>query len=51
MKDDGQGMGAPRDGSLGYGLIGTLVRQLGGEMRVENNPGVAVSIAFPASDR
>jgi len=50
VKDDGRGMTAPRDGSLGYGLVGTLVRQMGGEMSVAGAPGVAVTILFPCSD-
>jgi len=47
VKDDGRGMTAPRDGSLGYGLVSTLVRQIKGEMKISGAPGVAVTIRFP----
>lgn len=42
--DNGRGMGEAREGSLGYGLVETLVKQLRGELRVERQPGVTVSV-------
>lgn len=48
VRDDGCGMGAAREGSLGYNLVDTLVRQLRGELRVEREPGVTVTIALEA---
>lgn len=47
ISDDGQGMAASREGSLGYGLVEALVRQISGEMTVESDGGVRVTIAFP----
>jgi two-component sensor histidine kinase len=46
----GRGMGGPREGSLGYGLVEALVRQIGGEMRVEGECGVTVTIRFPSAE-
>jgi PAS domain S-box-containing protein len=46
IADDGQGMTGSRDGSLGYGLVEALVRQIGGTMRVESDGGVRVAIGF-----
>ena len=48
ISDDGVGMSAvTREGSLGYGLIQTLVRQIGGELAVEDSKGVTVTVNFP----
>jgi PAS domain S-box-containing protein len=46
VQDNGVGMSAPREGSLGYKLMETLVRQLRAEMRVQGQPGVTVTIMF-----
>jgi two-component sensor histidine kinase len=46
VKDNGVGMSAPREGSLGFSLVETLVRQLRGQMRAEQSSGVAVTIVF-----
>jgi two-component sensor histidine kinase len=46
ISDDGQGMSEPREGSLGYGLVDALVRQIRGEMTVESKDGVRVKIVF-----
>lgn len=46
VEDDGIGMSTPRDGSLGYGLVRSLVRQIKGQMNVKSDKGVAVTIAF-----
>jgi PAS domain S-box-containing protein len=45
--DDGIGMAHVREGSLGYGLIRSLVRQIGGEIDVRGDAGVTVTISFP----
>ena len=44
--DDGKGMGGSREGSLSYGLVEALVRQIRGELIVENDGGVRVAILF-----
>ncbi len=49
--DDGQGMSGSREGSLGYGLVETLVRQIGGEMNVQGRPGVTVTVVFSVASR
>lgn len=46
VEDNGVGMSAPRDGSLGYSLVQLLVRQLEGKMEVRDAPGVRVAISF-----
>ena len=48
VRDDGIGMSGPREGSLGYGLIRSLVRQIDGEIDVRGDSGVTVTISFPA---
>jgi two-component sensor histidine kinase len=48
ISDDGQGMVGPKEGSLGYGLVEALVRQIKGEMIVDGLAGVAVTISFPS---
>jgi len=47
VSDDGIGMGELSRGSLGYGLIETLVHKIGGEMGVRGDDGVTVTIRFP----
>jgi PAS domain S-box-containing protein len=47
IRDDGIGMAHVREGSLGYGLVRTLVEQISGEMDMQTDPGLAVTIAFP----
>lgn len=47
VEDDGVGMSNPREGSLGYGLVRTLVKQIGGDLQVRGEPGVMVTITFP----
>jgi PAS domain S-box-containing protein len=46
VQDDGVGMSAARDGSLGYSLVETLVKKVRGVMRVEEAPGVTATITF-----
>lgn len=47
VRDDGVGMGDLREGSLGYGLVRSLVKQIAGEITIERARGVTVRITFP----
>ncbi len=47
--DDGIGLTEIREGSLGFGLVRSLVEQIGGEMVVAGEDGLCVSIVFPES--
>jgi PAS domain S-box-containing protein len=47
IQDDGIGFSTMREGSLGYGLVRTLVGQIGGEMEIQTEPGLRVTISFP----
>ena len=49
IKDDGIGMASFREGSLGYGLVRSLVEQIHGTITVQSDPGLAVTITFPAA--
>lgn len=49
VRDDGVGMSNLREGSLGYGLVRSLVQQIGGEIDVRNDAGVVVTISFPGT--
>jgi PAS domain S-box-containing protein len=51
IRDDGIGMASFREGSLGYGLIRSLVEQIDGTIAVQSDPGLAVTISFPESAR
>jgi two-component sensor histidine kinase len=46
IRDDGVGMSNAREGSLGYGLIRSLVQQIRGEIDLRREPGVTVTISF-----
>ena len=48
IKDDGIGMASFREGSLGYGLVRSLVEQIHGTIAVQSDPGLAVTVSFPA---
>jgi PAS domain S-box-containing protein len=48
VRDDGVGMATLREGSLGYGLIRSLVKQIRGDIVVAADSGVRVTITFPA---
>lgn len=48
VRDDGVGMATLREGSLGYGLIRSLVQQIRGDIVVAADSGVRVTITFPA---
>ncbi len=47
IRDDGVGMLHLREGSLGYGLVRSLVQQISGEIDIHSDAGLAVSISFP----
>jgi len=47
IKDDGIGMASFREGSLGYGLVRSLVGQINGTIAVQSDPGLAVTVSFP----
>src|SRR3954467_11617865 len=47
IKDDGIGMASFREGSLGYGLVRSLVERISGTIAVQSDPGLAVPISFP----
>jgi PAS domain S-box-containing protein len=49
IKDDGIGMASFREGSLGYGLVRSLVQQINGTIAVQSDPGLTVTIAFAAA--
>ncbi len=49
IRDDGIGMASFREGSLGYGLVRSLVEQINGTIAVQSDPGLAVTISFPAA--
>jgi PAS domain S-box-containing protein len=48
VHDDGVGFSTMREGSLGYGLVRSLVGQIGGDMEMTADPGLTVTISFPA---
>lgn len=47
VQDDGVGMAALREGSLGYSLIRSLVQQIEGDIDIRSEAGVIVTISFP----
>lgn len=51
VRDNGVGMAEFREGSLGYGLIRALVKQIGGRVDVQGEPGVTVVICFSDASR
>ncbi len=51
VRDNGVGMSDFREGSLGYGLVRTLVKQIGGELHVQGEAGVTVRIGFSDASR
>jgi PAS domain S-box-containing protein len=51
VRDDGIGMSSPREGSLGYGLVRSLVQQIRGEIDVRSDAGLTVTISFPEAPR
>ena len=51
IRDDGIGMTSLREGSLGYGLVRSLVQQIEGKLDIRTDAGLPVTISFPASWR
>jgi PAS domain S-box-containing protein len=51
VRDNGVGMTNFREGSLGYGLVRSLVKQIGGEIEVQGDAGVTVTISFADASR
>jgi len=49
IRDNGVGMLHLREGSLGYGLVRSLVQQINGNIDIQSGAGLTVSISFPAS--
>jgi PAS domain S-box-containing protein len=50
IQDNGVGMSSLREGgSLGYGLIRSLVQQISGELNIRSDAGLTVTISFPVS--
>jgi two-component sensor histidine kinase len=47
VRDDGIGILQLREGSLGYGLVRSLVQQIRGEIDVRSGAGLTVTISFP----
>src|SRR4051812_17627127 len=48
IRDDGVGMASFREGSLGYGLVRSLVEQINGNIAVQSDPGLTVTVSSPA---
>jgi PAS domain S-box-containing protein len=48
VEDDGVGMSSPREGSLGYELVKSLVRQIKGDIAIVSEKGLTVTISFLA---
>lgn len=49
IRDDGIGMLHHREGSLGYGLVRSLVQQINGDIEIQSDAGLRVAISFPAA--
>jgi two-component sensor histidine kinase len=47
VRDDGVGLSQVREGSLGYGLVQSLVQHIRGEISIRNDAGLTVKISFP----
>jgi PAS domain S-box-containing protein len=51
VRDDGIGVSNLREGSLGYGLIRSLVQQVQGQIDVRSDAGLTATISFPEASR
>ena len=51
IRDDGIGISHFREGSLGYGLVQSLVKQIRGEIDIRSGAGLTVTISFPDSSQ
>jgi two-component sensor histidine kinase len=47
VRDDGIGISQLREGSLGYGLVRSLIQQIRGEIDIRNEAGLVVTLSFP----
>ena len=47
VKDDGVGLSNPKEGSLGLGLVRSLVEQIHGKLDFASGGGLTISISFP----
>jgi two-component sensor histidine kinase len=51
VRDDGIGVSQLREGSLGYGLVRSLVQQIRGEINIRNEAGLVVTLSFPETSQ
>jgi PAS domain S-box-containing protein len=51
VRDDGVGISQLREGSLGYGLVRSLIQQIRGEIDIRNDAGLVVTLTFPEVSR
>ncbi|MBD2751041.1 PAS domain-containing protein [Microvirga sp. BT688] len=51
VRDDGIGMSSLREGSLGYGLVRSLVQQIQGDIGIRNEAGLVVTLTFPEASQ
>ena len=51
VRDDGIGMSSLREGSLGYGLVRSLVQQIQGDIGIRNEAGLVVTLTFPETSQ
>jgi two-component sensor histidine kinase len=51
IRDNGIGLSNLREGSLGYGLVRSLVEQIKGEINTRSDAGLTVAISFPGWTR
>jgi PAS domain S-box-containing protein len=51
VRDNGIGMSSLREGSLGYGLVRSLVQQIRGEIDIRNDAGLVVTLTFPEASQ
>ncbi|NBJ10666.1 PAS domain-containing sensor histidine kinase [Microvirga arsenatis] len=51
VRDDGIGLSSLREGSLGYGLVRSLIQQIRGEIDIRNEAGLVVTLSFPEASQ
>ncbi|MBL0406704.1 PAS domain-containing protein [Microvirga aerilata] len=51
VQDDGVGISQLREGSLGYGLVRSLVQQIRGDIDIRNDAGLVVTLTFPEASQ
>jgi PAS domain S-box-containing protein len=47
VRDDGVGVAQVREGSLGFGLVRSLVQQIGGTLELQHERGLTAAVWFP----